>query len=248
MEIIAWIVGSENISTEKPQKFLVSGDKFTMSKFIGKRVNFSDEINNLTPDMLENLKAMIGGISQSAEYKNKNEGRIFDPKRFLFIFGTNYLDSIYQKVDDNSTINRFQFMKFNHVIKKKKGDWENEFFKDDEDKQSAIETIINLMLFWKRSKQIFDFDEAWKTKEILRAEIPVEDKYFESGRIIVKRGAKLFLDDIKRDFETYCSVPVSNQTLGYLLKDKGYVTKKSGGKMYIQGFTLSESSSNERID
>jgi len=247
MEIISWIIGSKNIAVIKPQKFLVSGDRFSMSKFIGKRTNFSEEINNLTPDMLENLKAMIGGMVQETELKNSNDGREFDPKRFLFIFSTNFLDSIYQRIDDNSMINRFQFMKFKHIVKKKKGDWDKDFFKDEDDKTTAIETIVRLMLSWKKGGKEIQWDEAWQTKEILRAEQPIEDKYFESGRIIQKRGGKMTLDEVKRDFEKYCNYSITNQNLGYIMKEKGFESKHSGLTTYYQGYSLAEISKNETL-
>mgnify|MGYP003997147715 FL=1 len=245
MEIISWIIGRKNIAVLKPQKFLVSGDRFSMSRFIGKRANFSEEINNLTPDMIENLKAMIGGMVQETELKNSNDGRLFDPKRFLFIFSTNYLDSIYQRINDNSTLNRFQFMMFKHVIKKKKGDWEKEFFTDENDKTSAIETVIRFVLAWKKSGQSVRWDEAWETKEFLREELPIEDKYFESGRIIEKRLGKLTLDEVKLDFETYCKTTIQNQALGYLMREKGFESKQSNGKTVYPGYALSKASGNE---
>ncbi len=247
MEIISWIIGSKNIASVKPQKFLESGDRFSMSRFIGKRANFSEEINNLTPEMLENLKAMIGGMVQETELKNSNDGREFNPKRFLFLFSTNFLDSIYQRINDNSTINRFQFMMFKHIIKKKKGDWANDFFIDEDDKRTAIETIIRFMISWKKSGQEVQWDEAWKTKENLRAEQSIEDKYFESGRIIEKRGGKLLLDDVKTDFISYCQVAITNQGLGILMAQKGFESKHSGLKTYYHGYALSNISLNQTL-
>lgn len=247
MEIISWIIGRKNIALVKPQKFLESGDRFSMSRFIGKRANFSEEINNLTPDMLENLKAMIGGMVQETELKNSNDGREFDPKRFLFIFSTNQLDSIYQKLNDNSTINRFQFMMFKQVVKKKKGDWEKEFFTDKDDKRTAIETIIRFVLAWKKSGQSIRWNEAWETKEFLRAELPIENQYFESGRIIEKRGGKLFLDEVEKDIEVYCDSPFENQALGYLMKQQGFESKHSGLKTYYSGYVLSKVTKNQTL-
>ena len=136
-------------------------------------------------------------------------------------------------------------MMFKHVIKKKKGDWEKEFFIDEDDKTSAIETVIRFVLAWKKSGQSVRWDEAWETKEFLREELPIEDKYFESGRIIEKRLGKLTLDEVKLDFETYCKTTIQNQALGYLMREKGFESKQSNGKTVYPGYALSKASGNE---
>ena len=116
---------------------------------------------------------------------------------------------------------------------------------DEDDKTSAIETVIRFVLAWKKSGQSVRWDEAWETKEFLREELPIEDKYFESGRIIEKRLGKLTLDEVKSDFETYCKTTIQNQALGYLMKEKGFESKQSNGKTAYPGYTLSKASGNE---
>ncbi len=103
------------------------------------------------------------------------------------------------------------------------------------------------MLTWKKSGQEIQWDEAWKTKENLRAEQSIEDKYFESGRIIEKRGGKLSLDDVKTDFISYCRVAITNQGLGILMAQKGFESKHSGLKTYYHGYALSNISLNQTL-
>ena len=248
-KILTWIIGEENISNEKPQIFLKGGDRFSTSKFIGKRANFYDEIGNLTPDMLENLKAMVGALRQRAEIKNSNDERHFDPEKFLFIFSTNQLGAIYSKLDDPSIITRFQFMLFKNVIpaEKMSGNWEDDFFDDDEDKQSAIDTIIRFVIAYKKSGFKTKWSTVEETKLILKEELPIDEKYFDSDRLILDKNSKVSFDDILEDFNSFTNKKVKHQALGILLRQHGLKKSPSGGKTFYKGWKLTYSKNNHRI-
>lgn len=119
--IITWIIGKNNVATQKPETFLDKGSRFATSKFIGKRMNLAGEIGNWKEQWLENQKALVGGEEQNTETKFSNEGRIFNPEHFVFLYTTNHLGDIYSKIDDNSVITRFQFIIFrNQLLDSKK--------------------------------------------------------------------------------------------------------------------------------
>jgi hypothetical protein len=250
MEIFTWIIGIKNFSKEDPKKFL-GKNSFSTSQFVGKRGNLWDEIGNLTKEMIENQKALVGGITQDTEAKNAQTRLSFDPKGFTFIYGTNTLGiNFSQLADDNSIITRFEIIPFEKVIEKMNGMWESEFFEDDEDKQSAINTIVNIVIHFKRAQYLgtipkTEWSNVEKTKDILQNAKPKEESYFDKDRILAKEGGKLSLADIKKDFESYVGYSVNEQTLGYLLKNHGMKKSKSNGVTWFKGYALSTASDNQ---
>ena len=77
-DIIAWIIGNDNVSRQKPESFLLKGSRFGTSKFIGKRINIASEIGNLTEEELEKQKSLIGAEIQNTERKNdRKKGSVF---------------------------------------------------------------------------------------------------------------------------------------------------------------------------
>ena len=251
MDIITWIIGRSNFSFEDPKKFLGKYNQFSTSQFVGKRGNISEEIGNLDKDMIENQKALVGGMPQDTEAKNVQTRQTFDPKRFTFIYGTNTLgDNFSQLADDKSIITRFEIIPFDKPIQKMNGMWESEFFIDDEDKQTAINTIVNIVIQFKRAQYVgsipkTEWSNVEKTKDILQNAKPKEESYFDKDRILAKEGGKLSLADIKEDFESYVGYSVSPQTLGYLLKNHGMKKSKSNGITWYRGYVLSNASTNQ---
>jgi len=240
-DILVWIVGNANVSRQKPETFLGKNSRFSTFHFIGKRMNIASEIGNLTEEMLENQKSLVGAELQNTERKNDNADYNFDPTRFVFLYTTNKLPSIYAKIDDNSIITRFQFLIFRNKIKDSKanGLWYDEFFEDENNKKTAIETIVNIVINYKKAQKQGKIPKTkWSgiedTKIILKEEMPKEDKYFEDGRIIQKDGSRLTLDEIRKDFELFVGHKVNPQDMGYILKRKGILSKKSNGlSVYI---------------
>ena len=245
-EIIIWIIGSENFSKEKPIKFLGKNNQFSTSQFIGKRGNLSEEIGNLTKEMIENQKALVGGIAQDTEAKNVQTRQPFDPKKFTFIYGTNTLgENFSQLSDDKSIVTRFEIIPHDKVVTELNGNWEIDFFTDEADKQNAINTIVNIVIHFKKAQHLgiippTEWSNVEKTRSILQSQKPKEESYFDKDRIIQKDGSKLFLSDIKKDFEDYVGYTISEQTLGYLLK-KHEMTHSKGrtnGKTWFKGYAL----------
>ena len=239
-EIITWIIGKDNVSREKPNEFLGKNNRFSTSKFIGKRINMASEIGGLTEPMLENMKALVGSEPQNTERKNDNTERYFDTNRFVFLYTTNKLGEIYSSINDNSVITRFQFLIFRNKIgdSKANGQWYDTFFEDATDKQSAIETVVRLVIAYKKARIKTKWSNIAETKEILKEQMPIEDKYFEEGRLIEKPGSKVSLFEIKKDFESFTGYKVSNQQLGYILKKHGINTRKSNNVRYCLGYSI----------
>ena len=237
-DIIAWIIGNENISRQSPQSFLQKDSRFGTSKFIGKRINMSTEIGNLTAEELENQKALVGGELQNTERKGDNTERYFDPTRFVFLYTTNKLGSIYSSINDNAVITRFQFLIFRNKLDESQtnGQWYDEFFIDEKDKQESINTIIRFVIAYKKSKVKTKWSNIAHTKQILKEEQPKEDKYFEDGRIIQKEGESISLLEIKEDFEKFTGYPVNMQQIGYILKKNGMVTSQSNSRTVLKGY------------
>lgn len=253
-DIIVWIIGEENVSREKPLQFLAKGSRFSTSKFIGKRMNTASEISNLTKEMIENQKALVGAEKQNTERKSDNTERYFDPTKFVFLYTTNTLGAIYSSIDDNSIITRFQFIIFKNVIDEDKanGLWYEDFFDSDEDKQSAIETVVRKVIEYKKGQALkkipkTEWSNIIQTKEILREQMPKEDKYFDEERIIRSDGDRLPLLDIKKDFESFVGYTVKEQALGIILKHHGFKSSTSNGLTYYKGWKLSKGN-NETLD
>lgn len=253
-EIISWIIGIENFSKEKPIKFLGKNNSFSTSQFIGKRGNLSEEIGNLTKEMIENQKALVGGIVQDTEAKNQQTRQPFDPKKFLFIYSTNTLgENFSQLADDISIVTRFEIIACDKVVPQMNGEWETTFFVNDEDKQSAINTIVNIVIHYKKAQSLgmvpnTEWSNPAKTKSILQAQKPKEESYFDMKRIVPKEGSRLYLSDIKKDFEAYVGYTVSSeQDLGNLLKKHGMKSKRTNGKTWYQGYTLGSQSGNSTL-
>ena len=245
-DILVWIIGNENVSRERPTQFLLPNNRFSSSKFIGKRINIASEIGNLTEDMIENQKSLIGSELQNTERKNDNTERYFDPTRFVFLYTTNTLGEIYSRINDNSVITRFQFLIFRNQLDDliTNGQWHNDFFIDDIDKQTSIETIVNIVINYKKAQILNKIPKTkWSniadTKRILHEEMPISDKYFIDKRIISKEGSKLTLDEIKKDFEIFVGYETNNQELGYILKKHGMKSHRSNNQTQYIDYAFS---------
>ena len=236
-EIITWIIGKENVSNVKPQKFLSKNSRFDTSNFIGKRINMATEIGNLSDSDVESLKSFVGAEPQYAERKNDNTPYLFDPNKFLLIFSTNKLGEVYTKIDGNSLITRFHCMIFRNAITNPNGNWADELFTDENDKQEAIDTLVRLVIEYKKAGIKTQWSSIEETKEILRNQRPIEDR-FCFDRIVAKDGSELNLDQIVEDYKEFSGKNVSNQGMGYILKRNGYKTKSSNGKTILKDFTL----------
>ena len=245
-DIIVWIIGKENVSREKPLQFLAKDSRFSTSKFIGKRMNTASEIGNLTKDMIENQKALVGSEKQNTEKKGDNTERYFDPTKFVFLYTTNTLGIIYSSIDDNSIITRFQFLIFKNIIDEDKADglWYDSFFKDEADKTTAIETVVRKVIEYKKGQLSGTIPKtAWsniiETKEILKEEMPMSEKYFDKDRIIRnKEGGKLPLIDVKKDFESFVGYTIKEQALGIVMKQHGFQSSTSNGLTYYKNWKL----------
>jgi hypothetical protein len=241
-DILVWIIGSSNVSREKPERYLSKGSRFSTKNFIGKRINIASEIGNFTPEMIENQKALVGAELQNTERKNDNAERFFDPTRFVFLYTTNSLGDIYSKINDYSVITRFQFLIFRNQLDESKtnGQWFDKFFIDDHDKQSSIDTIVDIVINYKKNQESGKIPKTkWsniaETKIILDEEMPKEDKYFRDGRIIVREGTKITISEIKKDFESFVGYTIREQELGYILKKNGFKSNHSNGITVFKG-------------
>jgi phage/plasmid-associated DNA primase len=230
VEIITWIIGKENVSNVKPQKFLSKNSRFDTSNFIGKRMNVATEIGNLENSEIESLKSLVGAEPQYTERKNDNTPYLFDPNKFLFIFSTNELGDVYSKINDNSLITRLQFMFFRNVITEPNGNWADELFSDDNDKQESIDTVVRLVIAYKKKQIKTKWSSIEETKEILRNQMPLEDKFFIE-RLVPKSGSQVTMEQLVRDYQDYTGKIVDNQRMGYILKNHNLTTSKSGNKI-----------------
>jgi len=242
-DILVWIIGHENVSRERPVQYLSRDSRFSTSKFMGKRMNIASEIGNLTEDMLEIQKSLVGAELQNTERKFDNAERHFDPNHFVFLFTTNNLGETYSKINDNSVITRYQFIIFRNQINESKtnGQWYNELFKDKQDKQSAIDTIVNIVINYIKTQSQNKIPKTkWSniadTKKILDEEMPIEDKYFKEEKIISIPGSKLSLEEIKKDFESYVGYKVNNQEMGTLMKKHGFISSQSNSRTVYKGY------------
>lgn len=253
-DIIVWIIGEDNVSREKPQQFLAKDTRFSTSKFIGKRMNTASEIGNLSSEMIENLKALVGAEKQNTEKKNDNTERYFDSTKFVFLYTTNTLGKIYSSVDDDSIITRFQFLIFSKIIEESKanGLWYDDFFKNDDDRKSAIETIVNIVINYKKAQSLGRIPQTnWsniiQTKRILKEQMPLEEKYFEDKRIIIKDGERLTLDEINKDFIKYVGFNVNSHKMGIILKHNGFKSNTSNGITYFKGVSFDTKNGQEKF-
>lgn len=245
-DILVWIIGNYNVSRQKPESFLLKGSRFGTSHFIGKRINIASEIGNFTEEMLENQKSLIGAEEVNTERKNDNAERYFDPTKFVFLYTTNKLGNIYSSINDNSVITRLQFLIFRNKIDDSitNGQWYDTFFEDEQDKQSAIDTIVNIVINYKKAQTLGKIPKTkWstvaETKQILREEMPKEDKYFQDERIIKKEGSRLNLEEIKKDFESFVGYKIkNNQEMGNILSKNGIKSKQSNGSTIYKGYAF----------
>ena len=204
--------------------------------------------------MIENQKALVGGIVQDTEAKNAQTRQPFDPKKFLFIYSTNTLgDNFSQLADDKSIVTRFEILACDKVVTDLNGDWEETFFVNDVDRQNAINTIVNIVIHYKKAQSLgmapkTEWSNPAKTKSILQAQKPKEESYFDMNRIIPKEGSRLHLEDIQKDFENYVGYKISSpQYLGNLLKDHGMKSNKSNGKTWYRDYSLGSQSRNATL-
>jgi len=244
-DILVWIIGHENVSRERPMQYLSHDSRFSTSKFMGKRMNIASEIGNLTEDMLEIQKSLVGAELQNTERKHDNTERHFDPNHFVFLFTTNNLGETYSKINDNSVITRFQFIIFRNQLddSKTNGQWYNEFFKDQQDKQSSIDTIVNIVINYKKAQSLGKIPSTkWSniadTKKILDEEMPIQDKYFKEEKIISMPGSKLTLDEIRKDFEFFVGYTVNNQEMGTLMKKHGFISSRSNSRTIYKEYAF----------
>ena len=254
-DILVWIIGNDNVSRQKPEAFLSKGSRFGTSKFIGKRINIASEIGNLTRDMLENQKSLIGAELQNTERKGDNAEYHFDPTRFVFLYTTNKLGEIYSSIHDNSVITRFQFLIFKNQIEDSKtnGQWYDKFFKDENDKQTAIETIVNIIINYKKAQSLGKIPKTkWanieETKKILNEQMLLEDKYFNDERIISKDGSRLTLNEIKKDYEFFTCASIKPQELGYILRKNGFRKSSSNGVTYYKGWAFADAKEQGQVN
>ena len=210
-------------------------------------MNIASEIGGLTEEMLENQKSLVGAELQNTEMKSDNTERYFDPTRFVFLYTTNKLGEIYSSINDNSVITRFQFLIFRNQIEETKanGQWYDEFFEDNEDKQSAIDTILNIVINYKKAQKLGRIPKTkWstiaETKEILKEQMSPEDKYFEADRIISKDGNNLTLEEIRADFNRFVGYKVNPQQMGNVLKNHGFNSSKSNGSTLYRNLFLTK--------
>jgi hypothetical protein len=245
-DILVWIMGNHNVSRQKPESFLLKGSRFGTSHFIGKRINIASEIGNFTEEMLENQKSLIGAEEVNTERKSDNTERYFDPTKFVFLYTTNKLGNIYSSINDNSVITRIQFLIFRNKIDDSitNGRWHDTFFEDEQHKQSAIDTIANIVINYKKAQSLGKVPKTrWstiaETKQILREEMPKEDKYFQDERIIKKEGYRLTLEEIKKDFESFVGYKIkNNQEIGNILSKNGIKSKQSNGNTIYKGYAF----------
>ena len=241
-DMIVWIIGNANVSREKPEQYLSKGSRFSTSKFIGKRMNIASEIGNFDEEMLENQKSLVGAELQNTERKSDNTERYFDPTKFVFLYTTNKLGKLYASIDDASVITRFQFLIFRNQLADDdtNGQWYDTFFDNDDDKKSAIDTIVNIVINYKKAQSLGNIPKTkWSniadTKAILDEEMPIEDKYFKDERITEKEGEQLTITQIKDDFKSFVGYKVDAQMMGNIMKKHGYVSKKSNGETIYKG-------------
>ena len=121
------------------------------------------------------------------------------------------------------------------------GQWYDIFFTNEDDKQTAIDTIVDIVINYKKAQSLGKIPKTkWssveETKQILKEEMPIEDKYFEDERIIPKNGSKLTIDEIKKDFESCLGYMVPSQNLGRILKKNGFRSSTSNGITFYKGF------------
>jgi len=237
VNIIVMIIGEHNVAKQPIDNYLSKNNRFGTSKFINKRMNIATEIGNITKDQLENQKALVGGELQNTERKNDNNEYVFDPSRFVFLFTTNELGEIFASVNDDSIVRRIEFLLFRNKIDSSKtdGDWLANFFVDENDRDTAISTIMNIVMNYKKAQSLGKIPKTkWstieETKRILQNELPIEDKYFRDNRLIRKTNSKLTLDEIHVDFQRFVGSNISRQEMGYILKKNGFKSNKSNGQ------------------
>jgi hypothetical protein len=132
------------------------------------------------------------------------------------------------------------------------GQWYDSFFEDENDRQSAIDSVVNIVINYKRGQSLGKIPKTrWstieETKQILRDQMPIEDKYFEDERIVSEPGSKLTLDEIKRDFESFVRYKVKPQKMGYILKRNGYESSYSNGVTYLKGYAFATGKKQETL-
>ena len=241
VKIITWIIGEWNLSKERSKSYLQKDRHFATSHFIGKRGNIETEIGGVTKDMLETKKSMIGGELQNTEKKNDNKEYTFNPEHFTFISTTNDLGGAYSLINDDSAITRYQFLICRNQLKELDNLWHQKLFSDEQDRQSAIDTIVSIVINYKKAQSLGNIPETkWssieETKQVLKEQMPKEDKYFEDERIIKKDGSRLTLEEIKEDFESFTGLKINNQAIGIILKKNGIESKSSNGKTIYKGY------------
>ena len=239
-DLIIMIIGEANISSERPHQYLKNDNRFSTSKFIGKRMNRSTEIGNWTADMVENHKSLIGAEKQNTERKGSNESALFDPVRFVFLYTTNHLGAIYRTLD-NAMIGRMEFMMLRNVIDDDEidGDWIEKLFDDEEDKTSAIEYVVRKVIQYKKDQSAgkppkTKWSTIAETKLILKEEMSPEDKYFDVGRIQRTRSEfdKVEISEVQKDMEVFTGKKFDRQSIGFIMKRNGFASRQSNSKTW----------------
>ncbi|MBT5171413.1 MAG: hypothetical protein HOL90_03955 [Candidatus Nitrosopelagicus sp.] len=251
-DIITEIIGKDNVAFETAQRILNPESRFGIQKLFGKRLNIAEEIGNIDKRMLEELKKLVGGKEQNTERKSDNTDYIVNPRELALIFATNELGDIFARMNDDSIITRFQFLIFRNVIKTDEvnGNWLDDFFDDDDDKQTAIDYIVSKVLDYKKGQANGNPKTVWstveETKKILRDEMDLEDKWFIDGRIVKDSEEEIELSVIQEDFERFVGYKLSTpQAMGHILKKNGYVTKATNGKTVLKGYAMTTASTDK---
>jgi phage/plasmid-associated DNA primase len=241
-DIIAMIIGEENVSRQAAKSFLSKDARFGSSHFIGKRMNIATEIGDLDEDHLERQKSYVGAEKQNTERKNDNAEYIFDPSKFVFLYTTNKLGKLYASIEDNSVITRYQFLIFRNVVDPsiKDGDWLAKFFTDENEKKEAISTIVNIVINYKKAQKLNKipktrFSTVEETKKILKEQQDPEDKYFEDNRLVRKPGERLTVGDIQKDFEQFVGYKITPAKMGYILRKNGFTSKQTNSQTVYEG-------------
>lgn len=116
-----------------------------------------------------------------------------------------------------------------------------------------IDTIVNIVIHYKKAQALGNIPKTkWstiaETKQILREEMPKEDKYFQDERIIKKEGSRLTLEEIKKDFESFVGYKIkNNQEMGNILSKNGIKSTHSNGNTIYRGYAFNTEKDQTRL-
>ena len=78
--------------------------------------------------------------------------------------------------------------------------------------------------------------------------MPLEDKYFEDEKIIQRDGSKIYLEEIKKDFELFVGYETTNQELGYILKKHGMKSHRSNNQTQYKDYAFSNNHKQKTLE